>query len=159
MSLVSHQSNERSPRRDVKIPVTLRRGSIAVNILMQDLSETGFRAMVHGDAVREGDGVTVSAPFMGSQKVRVVWRVGNAAGFEFAKPLSSALVSSARNIDTVRVVNFKPPSVVRTEIRSGSTVLALSRGGRRFSAWHVWISASGAAAFASTVTAIASHFG
>jgi hypothetical protein len=95
----------RAYRRDVSIDATIRRGITPLDIIIIDLSTTGFRAKVAGD-LRVGDDIAVAAPALGALRARVVRQGNDGWGFEFWYPISDDDIQAAATIDTVEMVDF-----------------------------------------------------
>jgi hypothetical protein len=96
---------DRADRRDVVIDATIRQGRAPIDIVIIDISVTGFRATLHSD-LRVGEDVIVGAPALGKMRARVAWTSAGECGFEFWQPISPEDAASARSIDTVHYVAF-----------------------------------------------------
>jgi PilZ domain len=87
-------------RRPVRLDGTLRVDDKPFDVVIHDLSVSGFRARTNAD-LQPGDRVAIGSPAIPLREAVVVWaRVGE-VGFEFVNPLRAFEVAAAEPLDTV----------------------------------------------------------
>ncbi|MCT2398384.1 PilZ domain-containing protein [Novosphingobium mangrovi (ex Huang et al. 2023)] len=87
-------------RRDVAIPATIRKTGAPIDVEIENLSVTGFRASLNS-ILKEGDSVSIGAAWLGRRTARVVWAMHPRYGFAFDAPLQTSDVLAAKAIENV----------------------------------------------------------
>lgn len=93
-------------RRDVVIPATIRKADAPIDVEIENLSTTGFRATLSSE-LQQGDTVSVGAAWMGRRTASVVWKMHPRYGFAFDTPLTPNEVHEAQAIENVETLG--PP--------------------------------------------------
>src|SRR3546814_194507 len=98
---VQLQIEQRSgDRRDVTIPATIRKTDAPIDVEIENLSTTGFRATLSAE-LEQGDSVSIGAAWMGRRTASVVWKMHPRYGFAFDTPLKTSEVLAAQAIENV----------------------------------------------------------
>ncbi len=108
----------RAERQPKAITGTVRKDGRPYDILIQDLSSSGFRASVPV-GLNPGDAILVGTSSFGRHEARVIWVQGTSCGCEFTVPLSEREVADARQIENVYQAGFGQPAA-QAEPLSGS---------------------------------------
>lgn len=135
----------RGLRRDVQLPATLRHNQVPIDIEIENLSSTGFRARSDAPLVI-GDEVMVGFVGAGRHPAGVVRRDGDVVGFQFDTPLDPMVVAQARAQSNILSLGIeasatgesgaveRPPlsGVARSLARAvGAALIAIGEGLRR----------------------------
>lgn len=91
---------DRSERRWIEVPGTVRSGIDPLDIMILNLSSTGFLARLDKD-LEVGRVVSVGAASIGRVGAHVVWKEDDLHGFEFDEPLASDVVREASRVENV----------------------------------------------------------
>lgn len=95
-------------RREVAIPGTIRKEAAPIDVEIENLSITGFRATL-GSELQQGDSITIGAAWMGRRAASVVWAKHPSYGFVFDQPLSEAEFASADTVSNVAPLAIRSP--------------------------------------------------
>lgn len=90
-------------RRDVAIPGTIRKSAAPIDVEIENLSISGFRATLDAE-LQLDDVVSIGAAWMGCREARVVWAEHPSYGFSFENLLTEAEVASAQSLDNVETI-------------------------------------------------------
>ena len=94
-------------RREVAIPGTIRKEAAPIDVEIENLSITGFRATL-GSELNQGDSITIGAAWMGRRAASVVWAKHPSYGFVFDQPLTEAEFASADAVSNVQPIGTAP---------------------------------------------------
>jgi hypothetical protein len=87
-------------RRPIRLAGTLRLEDRPFDVVIHDLSVSGFRATTVAD-LRPGDRVAIGSPAIPLREAEVVWTKIGWVGCEFVNPLRDFEVAAAEPVDTV----------------------------------------------------------
>ena len=87
-------------RRLVRLDGTLRFENKPFDIVIEDLSVSGFGVTTDAD-LRPGDCVIIGAPAIEIREAEVIWAKDGRVGFEFFDRLQRSEVAAALPVDTV----------------------------------------------------------
>lgn len=101
-----YRDERMADRQTVNLDATLRKpDDRPVDILVEDLSETGFR-MAGATALALDALVTVGISGIGRREARVVRRSADHYGCEFLVPIAAAEIARAQTVDTILHADF-----------------------------------------------------
>lgn len=104
--LATRQTTGRAaPRRPIGLPATVRLGGAPYDVLVRDLSASGFSASMPV-AARLGETVTLGLPSLGVVEAVVTRQEGLTHGFSFVRHLTSDDVQRVQCVDTVHAGAF-----------------------------------------------------
>ena len=95
-------------RSSVALDATLRNKGNPYDVLVEDLSASGFRMQAPVD-LPENAAISLGLSGIGRHNARVIWRDGDSYGCEFVRTLTLGEVEQARQDDSVVVTDFSVP--------------------------------------------------
>jgi hypothetical protein len=111
-----YRDDRAAERHAVELDATLRDRDVPHDVLIEDLSASGFRMLSAVD-LAIGAPITLGLPTVGRRMARVVRQAGEQYGCEFVVPLTNAQVEAALAAPAFEPINF-PDMGTRVDLRN-----------------------------------------